>query len=221
MISAFRTLRAAIACSVLLAASSAPIFAQVTATAPIATVPQYNERWDVYGGFSYAHFNPGAGEGSTLAATNLFGWNGDANLWFSPLFAIEASARGYYGNIPLPPNKYVTGNPPMSENLFLFGPDFRFIRKQNYAAGFHTLIGAAYGSFDKGFPPGIQPQIIGVYNNKLAFGSAVGAWYDHNLSPKWSVRITTDWQPTHYGLSWQNEFAGTAGIVYKLGSLKK
>jgi hypothetical protein len=31
--------------------------------------------------------------------------------------------------------------------------------------------------------------------------------------------VITDWQPTHYGFSWQDEFAGSAGVVYKFGTL--
>jgi hypothetical protein len=109
----------------------------------------------------------------------------------------------------------------MSEYLWLFGPTFRIYRRENYAAGFHTLIGAAYGSFDKDFPPGVSPNQIGAYNNKLAFGAAVGGFGEYNLSPRLAVRLIADWQPTHYGYTWQNEFAGSVGIVYKIGALHK
>jgi hypothetical protein len=83
----------------------------------------------------------------------------------------------------------------------------------------HGLVGAAYGVFDSGFPPGTMPQDVGIYNDKLALGLAVGGWYDYNLSQRLSVRVITDWQPTHYGFSWENEFAGSAGVVYKFGTL--
>jgi hypothetical protein len=109
----------------------------------------------------------------------------------------------------------------MSENLFLFGPNFRLRRREKYVFGVHGLIGAAYGSFDKDFPPGITPNAIGVYNNKLAFGAALGIFYDYNLSPRLSVRVIADYQPTHYGFTTQREFAGSGGIVYKFGSLHK
>jgi hypothetical protein len=36
-----------------------------------------------------------------------------------------------------------------------------------------------------------------------------------------SLTIITDFQPTHYGLAFQKEFAGSAGIVYKCGAIKK
>jgi hypothetical protein len=193
--------------------------AQVTATAPVSELPQYTNRWDLYGGFQYSHFNPSAAR--SFPANNLLGWTASGVVYFRPLWGIEASYRGLHGTIDVPPNQYGITNPAMSENLFLFGPNFRLLRREKYAAGVHGLIGAAYGSFDKDFPPGITPNQVDVYNNKLAFGAALGIWYDYNLSPRLSVRVIADFQPTHYGYTSQREFAGSGGIVYKFGSLQK
>ncbi len=193
--------------------------AQVTATAPVSEPPQYMNRWDVYGGFQYSHFNPSAAK--SFPANNLFGWTASGIVYFRPLWGIEASYRGLHGTIDAPANPYFITNPAMSENLYLFGPNFRLRRRENYVLGAHLLIGAAYGSFDKDFPPGITPNQIGVYNNKLAFGSALGVFYDYNLSSRLSVRMIADFQPTHYGFTAQREFAGSGGIVYKFGSLHK
>uniref|UniRef100_A0A372IPD1 Outer membrane protein beta-barrel domain-containing protein n=1 Tax=Paracidobacterium acidisoli TaxID=2303751 RepID=A0A372IPD1_9BACT len=195
------------------------LHAQVTATAPVTELSQYSQRWDVFGGAQYAHFNPSPNRG--VEAINLLGWNGSATVWVRPVWGIEASARGAYGNIVLPAGSGGPNNPPMSEHLFLFGPNFRFLRTPKYTFGMHALFGAAYGKFSTGFPSGETPQQFSIYNDKLAFGAAVGASGDYNLSPKWSVRLITDWQPTYYGYSRQNEFAGAVGIVYKLGSLHK
>ena len=211
---------------VLTALFVAPLFlpivhahAQVTATAPVGEPPQYTNRLDLYGGAQYSHFNPSAAR--SFPASNLLGWNGTATVYFRPVWGIEASVRGLYGTIDAPPNQYGITSPKMSEYLWLFGPTFRVFRRETYAAGFHTLIGAAYGSFDKDFPQGVSPNQIGVYNNKLAFGAAAGAFGEYYLSPKLAVRVIADWQPTHYGYTWQNEFAGSVGIVYKMGSLHK
>ncbi len=114
----------------------------------------------------------------------------------------------------------IPANPPMSEHLFLFGPNFRILRNRNYAVGMHSLIGAAYGSFGNGFPKGTTPQDVGIYNDKLAMGFGIGPWVDFDLGPRLAVRAITDWQPTHYGFSWQSEFAGSVGIVYKFGVRK-
>lgn len=194
------------------------LLAQVTATAPETEAPQYTNRWDFYAGAQYSHFNPSPGVG--IHAINLLGWNGSATAWFRPSFGIEATARGLYGNLIIPSNNYgVPTNPAMSEHLFLFGPDTRLLRRPRYALGMHALIGAAYGVFDTGFPAGVTPQTLGIYNDKLAFGMAVGGSADYNLGPRLAVRLITDWQPTKYGFPWQNEFAGSVGIVYKVGSL--
>jgi hypothetical protein len=141
--------------------------------------------------------------------------------WFSNSVGIEGTARGLYGTINLPANAVAslgvkTSN--MSEHIFLFGPSFRLYRSARITAGGHILVGGAYGSFDQGFHgTGAQPFTYGVYNNTLAFASAVGGWAGYNLTPKLSVRFTGDYQPTRYGGTTQNEFAGTVGIVYKLG----
>lgn len=192
--------------------------AQVTATAPEAEAPEYAQRWDFYGGAQYSHFNPSPGR--QIHAINLLGWNGSATLWFRPLFGVEASARGLNGNMVVPANTYgIPANPAMSEKLFLFGPSFRLVRHPRYTLGMHGLVGAAYGVFDSDFPAGIAPETVDIYNNKLALGLAVGGFADYNLGSRLSVRLITDWQPTKYGFPWQNEFAGSVGIVYKFGSL--
>lgn len=192
------------------------LHAQVTATAPETEAPQYAQRWDFYGGAQYSHFNPSPGR--EVRAINLLGWNGTATAWLRPTWGIEGSARGLYGNLVVPSNtEGIPTNPSMSEHLFLFGPDFRFMRHRGFAVGLHTLVGAAYGKFSTGFPSGTQPQDVGIYNDKLALGLGVGPWADYNLGSRLSVRVITDWQPTHYGFSWQNEFAGSVGIVYKFG----
>jgi len=202
-----------------------PLFhahAQVTATAPVGELPQYSNRWDLYGGFQYSHFNPSSAK--NFPANNLLGWNGTATAYFRPVWGIEGSFRGLYGTIDVPTNQYGITSPKMSEYLWLFGPTFRLFRRENYAAGIHVSIGAAYGNFSKDFPKGISPNQVDVYNDKLAFGSAVGGWLDYNLSsvsPRLAVRTIFDWQATHYGYRPQNEFAGSIGVVYKFGSLHK
>lgn len=199
---------------------SSPAHAQVTAVAPVTLLPQYNYRWEVYGGGQYSHFNPSPGP--NIHATNLVGWNGTATVYIRPVWGLQASARGVYGSMSVPQNPYgIVASPKMSENLFLFGPTFRMFRGEKYAAGFHTLIGAAYGSFDKDFPKGVQPNVVNIYNNKLAFGAVIGWWTDYNLSPRLAIRGIADYQPTRYGYALQSEFAGSLGVVFKFGTLRK
>ncbi|MBX6361725.1 hypothetical protein [Pseudacidobacterium ailaaui] len=218
MISSIRSLRTIFALLVCFPAFVS-LHAQVQANAPVSVLPQYEERWDIYGGFAASHFNPGAG--ISVPAIWLKGWNGDATAWLKPAFGLEFSARGFYGTIIVPPNNLGISTSNMSEHLFLVGPNVRMLRRENYAAGMHLLMGAADGSFDQGFKgTGVQPYQLAIYNNKVAYGMAIGGWMDYNLNPRWSVRVTTDWQPTHYGYITQNEFAGTVGLVYKVGHLR-
>lgn len=192
------------------------LHAQVTATAPEGEAPQNAQRWDFYGGAQYSHFNPSPGRG--VHAINLLGWNGTATVWLGSVVGMEASARGLYGTLVVPANSEgIPVNPPMSEHLFLFGPNFRLMRHPHYTVGMHSLVGAAYGAFGNGFPKGTTPQDVGIYNDKLAMGFGIGPWLDYNLGSKLSVRLVSDWQPTHYGFTWQSEFAGSVGIVYKFG----
>lgn len=194
--------------------------AQVTAVAPITVLPQYNHRWEIYGGGQYSHFNPSPGR--NIHATNLVGWNGTATLNVRPIWGLEASARGLYGTMSVPENSFgIPASPKMSEYLFLFGPTFRFLRGETWAGGMHFLIGAAYGSFDKDFPEGVSPNVVNIYNNKLAFGSAIGWVQDYNLSPRLAIRGIADFQPTRYGYTEQNEFAGSLGVVFKFGTIIK
>jgi len=192
------------------------LHAQVVATAPEGEAPQNVQRWDFYGGAEYSHFNPSPGRG--VQAINLLGWNGTATVWVGSVVGFEGSARGLYGTLVVPTNNEgIPANPQMSEHLFLFGPNFRILRHNHYTVGMHSLIGAAYGQFSQGFPHGTMPQDVGIYNDKLAMGFGIGPWVDYNLGHQFSVRLISDWQPTHYGFTWQSEFAGSVGIVYKFG----
>jgi hypothetical protein len=195
------------------------LHAQVTAVAAQTEDPDYSNRWDVFGGAQYSHSNPSPGD--QMKAINLTGWNATLTYWARPAFGIEATTRNLYGTIDVPPQAagYDITNYPMSEHLFLFGPTARFIRRPKFDAGMHLAIGAAYGIFDdfNTNPYSIRPLTLDIYDDKLAFGLAVGAFSDYNVTPKWSVRVYTDWQPTHYGYSRQDEFAGALGIVYKFG----
>jgi hypothetical protein len=196
--------------------AQATLHAQVTATAPEEETPQYAERLDVYGGAQYAHFNPGPGTG--VHAINLLGWQGDGTVWMRTRVGIEVNARGEYGTLDIPDNPYgVPSTGPMSEHLFLFGPNFRMMMHPHFDVGMHVLVGAAYGKFSDAFPHGVVPQEVGIYNDKLALGLAVGPSVEYNLGPRLAVRLIPEWQPTKYGFPWQNEFAGSVGIVYKLG----
>jgi hypothetical protein len=215
-----RFLRVAL-CISLLVLTASHLCAQVTATAPpLSTdLSTYNNRWDAYGGFGYARFQ--TTQGVNLKA-NMLGWKGSATGWLSPVVGLTASSGNYYASIPLPPNAYSIAKASVSEHLFLFGPTVRLYRGEKWTVDGHLLLGGTYGIFDSSFKSAhIEPNVLRLYNNQLAFALAMGASYDYNLRPNWSVRMITDFQPTHYGLAFQKEFAASAGVVYKWGAIKK
>ncbi len=219
-----RTLRISLALGILLAIPAIRLHAQTKSGPPslptIAPPAQengadYENRLDLSGGYQYSHFNTGVGHS---LHSNLMGGEGTATAWVSHVVGFSASVRYLTGTIPVADNAAGITNPRMSETLFLFGPEFRLYKAPKYTLGFHVLLGGTYGIFDTDFK-GTAPNTLGVYNNQLAFAAATGATWDYNLSPRFSVRGVTDWQATHYGYSSQNEFAGSVGIVYKIGSL--
>lgn len=217
-----RSLSAALVfCAVLGAALLASVSGLEAQTTPVA--PQtiagadYENRWDLFGGFSYSYFSTSIGHG---LRTNLQGLGGQGTVWFSPIAGLSAAVRQVSGHITVDPNTYGITTPRISETLFLFGPDVRVFRTERLTIGGHLLIGGTYGIFDTDLK-GTPPNFVGLYNNQLAFASAVGGSFDYNVSPHISVRVITDFQPTFFGSSVQKEFGGQAGIVYKIGSLRK
>ena len=218
----FPRLAVYVACAFAVTSLPSALHAQVTATAPAAPISETeDQRVDILGGAAYSHFNPGYAH--QVQATNLLGWQGAVTGWFSPLFGIEGSVRGVYGTYTLPagvsayPSITATTSP-LSEYLFLFGPSFRLYQSPRYTAGAHLLGGGANGTFDSAFRgTGVQPFQVGVYNSQLTWAVAIGGWADYKVTPRFAVRFTGDYQPTHYAKQGQNEFFGSVGIVYKLG----
>jgi hypothetical protein len=209
---------------------SAALFASVQGMQAQATIPlsphtangaDYDNRYDIYGGFSDSKFTTTIGHGNK---TNLMGGGGQGTVWLSPIVGAAARVSYVKGSIPINPNPAGLANAHMSETIFLFGPEFRIYRKERLTVYGHGLFGGTYGIFDtdlnKTKPP-TQPNSVGIYSNQLAFIYAAGGAFDYNLSPKLSVRVITDFQPSYFGKSVQKEFAGGVGIVYKLGSLHK
>jgi hypothetical protein len=215
-----RLLRVAL-CSSLLAITATHLRAQVTATAPpLSTdLATYNKRWDAFGGFGYARFQTTLGH---ALKTNTYGWKAQATGWLTPVVGFTASSGNFYGTVPLPANPYNIAKANISEHLFLFGPEVRLYRSDKWTLTAHVLLGGTYGIFDSSTKSAnIEPNQLSLFNNQLAFALAGGASTDYNLRPNWSVRLITDFQPTHYGLALQKEFAGSAGVVYKWGAMKK
>ncbi len=193
-----------------------------TPVSPVKTVgTDYNNRYDVYAGFADAYFTTTIGHGNK---TNLVGAGGQGTMWFSPIVGVGGRASYVTGTIPVDQNEAGVTSTGMSETIFLFGPEIRIFRGARWTVTVHGLVGGSYGIFDKNLSnqkPPILPGSVGMYNNQLAFVYAAGGSYDYNISPKLSVRIITDFQPSYFGHSVQKEFAGGVGVVYKLGAIRE
>lgn len=218
----YRSLSAALVfCAFLSAALLASAHDLEAQTAPVSphtvTGADYQNRWDLFGGFSYSYFSTTIGHGKK---TNLYGGGAQGTVWFTPIVGASATVRQVSGHITVDPNSFGITTPRISETLFLFGPDVRIFRTERLTVGTHIMVGGTYGIFDTDLK-GAPANSVGLYNNQLAFASAIGASFDYNLSPRISVRAITDFQPTFFGSSIQKEFGGQAGVVYKLGSLRK
>jgi len=215
-----RFLRLAL-CSSLLVLAASHVPAQVTATAPplSTNLADYNNHYDAFGGFGYARFNSTIGH---AVKGNLMGFKVQATAWFSPIVGLTASTGNYFGSVSVPANIYNIKSPAVSEHLFLFGPEIRFLRDPKYTLSAHFLLGGTYGIFDTDFKTaGVEPNVLNLYNNQLAFALATGGSFDYNVKPNWAARLIVDFQPTHYGLAFQKDAAASVGIVYKWGAIKK
>jgi hypothetical protein len=215
-----RFVRLALA-SVFLSFTASMSLAQVVATAPpLSTdLANYNDKWDAFGAYGYARFNTTVGHS---LSGNLMGFKGQITGWVTPLVGITASTGNYYGSVAIPSNIYNITSATISEHLFLFGPEFRFYRQPKYTVAYHFLLGGTYGIFDNSFKSaGVEPNVVNLPNNQLAFALATGATFDYIINPKFSARAIIDFQPTHYGLAFQKDVAASVGVVYKWGMLKK
>jgi len=219
-----KSLEAAIfSCAVLCAALLCPVSplqAQdkpAAAASPVSTTADYGNRWDVFGGFSYSYFTTTYGH---ALKASLYGASAEGTAWLNPLIGGTAALRWDSGTIAIDPNPFNITNPRISQTLFLFGPEIRPFRKDKWAIGGHVLIGGTYGIFSHDLK-GVPPNQVGLYNDQLAFAVATGGTFDYAITPKLSIRLIPDFQPTFYGHSIQKDFAGQFGVAYKFGSIKK
>ena len=223
-----KSLEAAVfSCAVLCAALLCPVSqlhaqdTQDTPTAATTAAPinaaEYGNRWDVFAGFSYNYFTTTYGH---ALKSNLYGASVQGTAWMSPLIGGVAALRWGSGTIAIDPNQFGITNPRISQTLFLFGPEIRPFRKDKWAIGGHVLIGGTYGIFSHDLQ-GVPPNQVGLYADQLAFAVATGGTFDYAITPKLSIRVIPDFQPTFYGHSSQRDFAGQFGVAYKFGSIKK
>ncbi len=183
----------------------------------------YNNRYEVYGGVAYSHFDASP---SLLQGANLGGFDIQGARFFTRKWAATANLRGYFGTSGAAPNPYLIKGPSVSEYMALAGPEYRLASNQHASVTLHALFGGAYGyySADLGrdnLGNKVEPGQIGFYNDQIAFGSAIGGSIDLNRSPRLAFRISPDAILTDYSSQgkgdFKEQFGLSVGLVYRLG----
>src|SRR5271170_5661128 len=180
---------------------------------------RYDNRWEVYGGFAYTHFNAGP---ELIQGANLGGFNVEGARWFTTRFAAAASIRGYYGTSGTQPNPYGIRGPFVSEYLFMAGPEYRGPSNEHISTTLHALFGGARGGFESALTDQngnkVPPAAVGFFSNQVTFGSALGGSIDLNRSPKLAFRVAPEAILTTYGSAGvKSQFGISVGLVYRMG----
>lgn len=178
----------------------------------------YRNKYDLYGGFASSHFNAGP---ALIPGANLGGFDVQGTRWFTTRLGVTANVRGYYGTSGVVPNPYGIHGPFIFEHLFLGGPSIRGPKNEHAALTFHALFGGSYGVFNTAVDQGLSGPNLGLFNNGVAFATALGGSLDLNRSSKFSLRISPDYLLTQFGGVSQNELAISVGVLYRLSKTHK
>lgn len=151
----------------------------------------YSHKWDFFGGGGYLRFR----SGENLQKNNEVTWAVNAARNFSPEWSVVGDVRGHYGNAKVG-NTIYNGvyKPLITEYTFMAGPQYRFYRKEKYAASVHVLAGASMGNFDGG-TKAIAAYHLGMWDTATRPAFSVGVNLDYNLYTNLAFRIT----PTYVG----------------------
>ncbi len=182
----------------------------------------YNNRYEVYGGAAYAHFDAGP---NILQGANLGGFDAQAARFFTRKWAAAGNVRGYFGTSGAVPNAFNIRGPFVDEIFFLGGPEYRAASNQHASITLHALFGGVHGSFDSALNDEagnrVDPSVVGFFNNQTTFGAAIGGSIDLNRSPRLAFRISPDATLTDFSTRGQGgivqQFAISVGVVYRLG----
>jgi hypothetical protein len=178
----------------------------------------YNNLYEIYGGLAYSHFNPGP---ALVAGSNLGGFDIQGTRWMTKHLGATANARGYYGTNGVVPNDTNTHGPFIYEHQLMGGVTYRALKSEHAALSFHGLVGGAYGVFNSALNHGQTPGSLGLFSNGFALATAGGVSVDLNRSPKLALRLSSDYLVTRFGGVSQQEFAFSAGILYRFSKVRK
>ena len=176
----------------------------------------YTHRWEFGGGGGFLRFR----SGSTLQKNSEISFWFDGTYYLNERLGLTGEIRGAYGNAKLYNTASTFGvnyNPNISEYPYLFGPTYRFWRRERYAVSGFALGGAAIGKFDSD-TKGVSAPTLGMWpssNARPAF--SLGANADINVYPNLAFRIAPNYTGSTFGGSLQNNFGFGIGLVYRFG----
>jgi hypothetical protein len=176
----------------------------------------YTHQWEIAGGGGYLRFSPG----QYLQKNSEITFWMDGTYYFNQKLGLTAEVRGAFGNAKVGNTIYNIPNPQISQYPFLFGPTYRFYRREKYAISGFALAGTAIGKFDSG-SKGISSANLGLWpSTNAAFAISAGANLDLNLYPNIAFRIAPSYLGTTFGSNFQNNLGFEMGIVYRFGQQK-
>lgn len=231
-------LSAAIAQAQTAAPGTAPVSPTTAAALNAYTGPKYDNRFELFGGLSYA--NGQAGQ-NLQSKYNMGGGEGMFTYWLGrgPVgrLGISADYRFEAGTTPTIPNP---GNNQavhlnrvlVMQHIFSGGVQYRGFKNRYFAIDYHALAGASDGIFDHATQnyPGGSPvsacpaqqtagQIgnLGLYCNHLAPWAAAGGSIDFNESARLAVRLSPEMIFEHFGTETREYFSIGGGVIYRFG----
>jgi hypothetical protein len=172
----------------------------------------YTHKFEVTLGGGYLRFRPGP----QLRHINEIAWNVAGTRYFNERFGLTADFRGYYGTAHPFPNEFALFNNGIREYVYQAGPTYRIYAKQKFAVSARVLAGASTGVFDVSTNH-IPPQNVGIYPVATVFAANIGAPLDYNIDPALAIRVTPEFEITHFGGQTQFNKGISFGIVYRFG----
>lgn len=212
--------------ALLFGAATLPALAQVQYTPPSVTVTNplnkvtYHYKWQVYAGMAYSNFIAGP---QLVQGASLGGVDAQVGRFFNPKWGILGNYRGYFGTSGVQPNYYNIRGPFVSEQMVLFGPEYRLLANRRLSVNAHALFGGAYGDFQRATAPLTRKEVegqLGLFGNQWAPGAAIGGALTMNRNEHWAFRVEPDATLTRFhnpsgptGIQYQ--FAFSVGVVYR------
>ena len=160
------------------------------------------QRFQVFGGYSYFRFDPGAGPKG-----NLNGWEFSGTYKTNRWVGLTADFSGHYGS---------SFGPSTSLHTYLFGPQIS-LPLPFFSLYVHALAGAAHihnGVLASAPEPGVL--VLTGDASDTTFAAALGGGLDTKIAPLVSFRVVqVDYLATRFGGSTQNHLRVSTGLVIR------